>query len=251
MTAWLTLFRREVWRFLKVSVQTLLAPVVSTLLYLLIFKHVLEAHVQVYPGIGYTAFLLPGLVMMAMLQNAFANSSSSLIQAKLTGNLVFILLPPFAYWEFFLAFVAAAIVRGLAVGLGVWVGGLVFAPLWPVHPLWIFGFAVTGCAFLGALGLMASVWAESYDHLAAFQNFVIVPLTFLAGVFYSLHSLPLFWQQVSRWNPFFYLVDGFRYGCFGVSDVAPGESLLIVGASLLAVSLATLAMLRCGYKLRQ
>lgn len=251
MTGLYTLFLKEVLRFWKVSLQTILSPLVTTLLYLLIFSHVLESHVQVYPGVSYGAFLIPGLVMMAMLQNAFANSSSSLIQSKMSGNIVFILLPPLAYWEFYVAYVGASIVRGVVVGAGVGLAGLWFSPLPIAHPLWTLAFAVAGCAMLGAAGIVSALWAEDYDQMAAVQNFVVVPLTFLSGVFYSIHSLPLFWQAASRYNPFFYLIDGFRYGFFGVSDVAPGEGLLIVAVCFLALSLATLQLLKSGYKLRK
>jgi ABC-2 type transport system permease protein len=250
MTGLWTLFYKELLRFWKVSLQTILSPLVTTLLYLLIFSHVLEGHVEVYPGVGYTAFLIPGLVMMAMLQNAFANSSSSLIQSKMAGNIVFLLLPPLAYWEFFTAYVAAAVVRGLVVGLGVGLAGWWFAPLTLAHPLWLLAFALLGCAMLGAFGIVTALWAGGYDQMAAVQNFVIMPLTFLSGVFYSIHSLPPFWQALSRYNPFFYLIDGFRYGFFGVSDVSPVLGLSIVGMGFLALSLATLALLKSGYKLR-
>jgi ABC-2 type transport system permease protein len=250
MTGLWTLFYKELLRFWKVSLQTILSPLVTTLLYLLIFSHVLEGHVEVYPGVGYTAFLIPGLVMMAMLQNAFANSSSSLIQSKMAGNIVFLLLPPLAYWEFFTAYVAAAVVRGLVVGLGVGLAGWWFAPLTLAHPLWLLAFALLGCAMLGAFGIATALWAGGYDQMAAVQNFVIMPLTFLSGVFYSIHSLPPFWQALSRYNPFFYLIDGFRYGFFGVSDVSPVLGLSIVGMGFLALSLATLALLKSGYKLR-
>lgn len=251
MTGLLTLFYKELLRFWKVSLQTVLSPLVTTLLYLLIFSHVLESHVQVYPDVHYTAFLVPGLVMMAMLQNAFSNSSSSLIQSKMTGNIVFMLLSPLAYWEFFVAYVAAAVARGAVVGLGVGLAGLWFVPLSLAHPLWMLAFAVLGCAILGAAGIVASLWADNYDQMAAVQNFIIVPLTFLSGVFYSIHSLPPFWQAVSHANPFFYLIDGFRYGFFGVSDVSPLLALTIVATCFLALSLATLLLLKSGYKLRK
>ena len=250
MTGFFTLFYKELLRFWKVSFQTVLAPVLTALLYLMIFSHVLEAHVQVYPGVRYTAFLVPGLVMMSLLQNAFANSSSSLIQSKVTGNIVFVLLPPLSHLEFFGAYVLAAAVRGLVVGLGVLLVALFFVPV-TIHSLfWILAFALFGAAILGTLGIIAGIWADKFDQLAAFQNFVIVPLTFLSGVFYSIHSLPDFWQQVSHFNPFFYMIDGFRYGFFGVSDVSPWLSLAIVAGSLLALSFATLALLKRGYKLR-
>ncbi len=250
MTGFSTLFYKEILRFWKVSFQTILAPVLTALLYLLIFSHVLEEHVQVYPGVRYTAFLIPGLAMMSLLQNAFANSSSSLIQSKIMGNIVFILLPPLSHLEFFGAYVLASAVRGVVVGLGVFVITAMFVPVPVQNLLWVVAFALLGSAILGTLGIIAGIWADKFDQLAAFQNFVIFPLTFLSGVFYSIHSLPPFWQQVSHFNPFFYMIDGFRYGFFGVSDVSPYLSLAIVGGSLLALSFATLSLLKRGYKLR-
>ena len=250
MTGFSTLFYKEILRFWKVSFQTILAPVLTALLYLLIFSHVLEGHVQVYPGVRYTAFLIPGLAMMSLLQNAFANSSSSLIQSKITGNIVFMLLPPLSHLEFFGAYVLASAVRGVVVGLGVFVVTAMFVPVPVQNLLWVVAFALLGSAILGTLGIIAGIWADKFDQLAAFQNFVIIPLTFLSGVFYSIHSLPPFWQSVSHANPFFYMIDGFRYGFFGVSDVPPYLSLAIVGGSLLALSFATLSLLKRGYKLR-
>ena len=250
MLSFYTLFYKEVLRVQKVAFQTLLAPVLTALLYLLIFSHVLEQHVEVYPGVRYTAFLIPGLVMMSVLQNAFANSSSSLIQSKITGNIVFVLLAPIAYGEFFAAYVLASVVRGLAVGLGVYLSALWFAQPPLQYPLWILLFAVLGSAFLGSLGVVAGIWAEKFDQLAGFQNFIIMPLTFLSGVFYSIHSLPTFWQSLSRFNPIFYMIDGFRYGFFGTSDISPWLSLAVVGGCLLLMTGFTLAMLRSGYKLR-
>ena len=249
MSGFRTLLYKEVLRFWKVSFQTIAAPVLTSLLYLLIFAHVLDAHVQVN-GVRYTAFLIPGLVMMSVLQNAFANSSSSLIQSKVTGSVVFVLLPPISYTEFYLAYAVAAMLRGLMVGLGVLVATCWFAPLTFVAPFWILAFAVLGGGIMGSLGMIAGIWAEKFDQLAGFQNFLIMPLTMLSGVFYSIHSLPEFWQQVSHLNPVFYMIDGFRFGFFGVSDVAPLTSLAVVVASFIAVALATLALLRSGYKLR-
>jgi len=250
MTGFRTLFYKEVLRFWKVATQTLTAPIVTAMLYLLIFGQVLEGRVEVYPGVTYTAFLVPGLVMMSVLQNAFANSSSSLIQSKITGNLVFILLPPLSHWEMFGAYVLAAMVRGLAVGLGVFVITAWFAHLSFVAPLWIFAFALLGSAILGTMGLIAGIWAEKFDQLAAFQNFLIMPATFLAGVFYSIHSLPSFWLAVSHANPFFYMIDGFRYGFFGHSDVAPGVSFAIVATFFVVLAGVAITMLKSGYKLR-
>jgi ABC-2 type transport system permease protein len=250
VTGWQTLFYKEVLRFWKVSFQTIAAPVLTAVLYMLIFGHVLENHVKVYDSVPYTAFLVPGLVMMSVLQNSFANSSSSLIQSKIMGNLVFVLLTPLSHWSWFFAYVASSMVRGLAVGLGVFVVTGWFAPLSYAAPLWIITFAVLGAALLGALGLVAGLWAEKFDQLAAFQNFVIMPMTFLSGVFYSIHSLPLVWQQVSHLNPFFYMIDGFRYGFFGQSDVSPWISLAVVGSALLLVSAVTVKLLKSGYKIR-
>ena len=251
MTGFYTLFYKELLRFWKVSFQTVLAPVLTALLYLLIFSHVLEGHVQVYPGVSYTTFLIPGLVMMAVLQNAFANSSSSLIQSKVTGNIIFILLPPLSYREFFMAYTLASAVRGLVVGFGVFLVTLFFVSVPMHHPAWILLFALTGSCILGAMGIIAGIWAEKFDQLAGFQNFIIMPLTFLSGVFYSIHSLPAFWQGLSHFNPFFYMIDGFRYGFFGVSDVSPYLSMSIVATCFLALSFMALALLKSGYKLRQ
>ncbi len=245
-----TLLYKEVLRFWKVSFQTVAAPVLTAVLYLLIFGHVLEDHVKVYGSVGYTSFLIPGLVMMSVLQNAFANSSSSLIQSKITGNLVFLLVAPLSHWAWFLAYVGASVVRGLVVGAGVLLVTLWFAPLQAAAPGWILVFVVAGAAMMGALGLVAGLWAEKFDQIAAFQNFIIMPMTFLSGVFYSVTSLPPFWRQVSHLNPFFYMIDGFRNGFFGVSDVSPWVSLGVVGASLALVCALCLHLLRIGYKIR-
>lgn len=245
-----TLFYKEILRFWKVAFQTVLAPVITALLYLTIFGHALRGHVQVYPGVEYTSFLIPGLVMMSVLQNAFANSSSSLIQSKITGNLVFVLLPPLSHYEMFGAYVLAAVARGLAVGFGVFIVTIWFVPVSFSAPLYIIAFAIFGAAILGTLGLIAGIWAEKFDQLAAFQNFLIMPLTFLSGVFYSTHTLPPVWREVSRLNPFFYMIDGFRYGFFGMSDINPLESLVIVAGFFVVLAVVAMRMLASGYKLR-
>ncbi len=250
MIGFQTLFYKEVLRFWKVATQTIAAPILTAMLYLLIFGHVLQEHVQVYPGVRYTAFLIPGLVMMSVLQNAFSNTSSSLIQSKITGNLVFVLLPPLSHWELFGAYVLAAAVRGLAVGGGVFMVTAWFADLTFVAPWWIFLFALLGAAMLGTMGLIAGIWAEKFDQLAAFQNFLIMPATFLSGVFYSIHSLPPFWQTVSHFNPFFYMIDGFRYGFFGQSDIDPMLSFAIVTTFFLITAGFAIHLLKIGYKLR-
>ena len=250
MSGWQMLFRKEILRFWKVGFQTVAAPVMTAILYLLIFGHVLEDRVEVFQGVCYTAFLLPGLIMMSVLQNAFANSSSSLIQSKVMGNLVFILLTPLSHRAWFVAYVGSSMVRGLVVGAGVllctfWAADLQFAA-----PHWILVFALLGAGLLGTLGVIAGLWAEKFDQMAAFQNFIIMPMTFLSGVFYSIHSLPPFWQQVSHLNPFFYMIDGFRYGFFGQSDVSPWISLGVVAAALAVVGTIALHLLKSGYKIR-
>ena len=250
MSGFPTLFRKEIVRFWKVSVQTVAAPVLSALLYLLIFSHVLSGRVEAFPGVSYTQFLVPGLAMMSMLQNAFANSSSSLIQSKISGNIIFILLPPLSPLELFGAYLLASIARAAAVGAGVFIAAFMLVPVPIAHPLWAIAFGVLGSGLLGALGIIAGIWAEKFDQIAAFQNFLIMPLTFLSGVFYSIHSLPPFWLGLTHLNPFFYMIDGFRFGFFGQADVSPWFSLAIAGGAFCALSFFALQLLRSGYKLR-
>ena len=250
MSGFYTLFYKEWLRFWKVNVQTVLAPVLTALLFLLVFGHTLRSTLEPYPGVGYTAFLVPGLAMMAVLQNAFANSSSSLMQSKMTGSIIFVLLPPLSHREFFFAYLLAAVARGLVCGAGVMLFAVWFVNLRFEHPLWILVFGLLGSGIMGVLGIIAGMQSDRMDQLSAFQNFIILPLTFLSGVFYSLHSLPPFWQGLSHLNPFFYMVDGFRYGFFGVGDVSPWLSATIVAACLAALSLLTLRLIRTGYKLR-
>jgi ABC-2 type transport system permease protein len=250
-SGWHSLFKKEVLRFWKVSAQTITAPVLTSVLYLLIFHHVLADHVKVYDTVSYTSFLIPGLVMMSVLQNAFANTSSSLVQSKMMGNLVFLLVTPLSHWHWFVAYVGAAIVRGLVVGLGVYVVTVWFGDFHLYNPIWMLIFGFMGAALMGVLGLIAGIWADKFDQMSAFQNFFIMPLTFLSGVFYSIHSLPSFWQSVSHLNPFFYMIDGFRFGFFGKSDISPWISLGVVSIALCIVSGVAIHMLRIGYKIRQ
>ena len=251
MSGFPTLLYKELLRFWKVSFQTVAAPVLTALLYLVVFAYALGDRLSVFPGVSYAQFLVPGLVMMSVLQNSFANSSSSLIQSKITGNVVFMLLPPISYVEFFGAYVLASMVRGLVVGAGVLAVTVWFVDLRVSEPLWVVAFALLCSAILGALGLVAGIWADKFDQIAAFQNFVILPLTFLSGVFYSIQSLPPLWQKASHLNPFFYMIDGFRYGFFGVSDTPPLASLAVVAVSFVLLAALCLRMLQTGYKLRQ
>ena len=245
-----TLLYKELLRFWKVAFQTVAGPVLSALLYLIIFAQALGDQVRVFEGVPYSAFLVPGLVMMSILQNAFANSSSSLIQSKITGNLVFVLVTPISHLEFFGAYVLASVARGLVVGAGVLAVTVWFVELRLAAPLWALAFALLGSALLAVLGLLAGIWAEKFDQIAAFQSFLVLPLTMLSGVFYSIHTLPPLWQKISHLNPFFYMIDGFRYGFFGASDVAPAASFAVVAVSLALLSAATLRLLQSGHKLR-
>ena len=245
-----TLLSKEVTRWRKVWMQTVLAPVVTSLLYLLVFGHVLEGRVEVFPGVSYTQFLIPGLLMMTVIQNAFANTSSSLIQSKVMGSIVFILLPPFSALEMFLSYIGAAVLRGLAVGVGVFMLAYFYVQV-PIDNFFvILIFAILGSYVMAALGLIAGMWAEKFDQISAFQNFLIVPLTFLSGVFYSIKTLPPFWYQLSKFNPFFYMIDGFRYGFFGQSDQPLVLSLGIMTLAALVLTGICVRMLQSGYKLR-
>lgn len=248
----MALFQKEMQRFLKVSVQTILAPVISALLFLLVFAFLLEGRLEPLPGVSYSAFLVPGLAMMTLQQNAFANSSSSLTQSKITGNVVFLMLSPMRPWEWLVGYVGGATARGLACGLVVWLTSLPMVAIGPFHsPLLVAAFALLASVVMGCLGLIAALYADRWDHVAAFQNFVINPLTFLAGVFYSVHSLPPTFQFISHLNPFFYLIDGLRFGVFGQGDVLPWLSLSI--CLVFALGLLTLChqLIARGWRIRQ
>ena len=245
------LFQKETLRFWRVVFQTIGAPALATVLYFFIFTHVLGDRVRVYDGVSYPHFLAPGLVMMSVLQNAFANTSSSLIQSKVTGNLTLLLLPPISAFTFFFAYICAAVLRGLLVGASVYLAAVLFlgqAAL--ASPLWALAFALCGGALTGALGFVAGLWAERFDQIALFTNFIIMPLTFLSGVFYSIHSLPDWWRALSQANPFFYLIDGFRYGFFAASDVSPAFSLAIAVAMTAGVCFFAYYLFLRGYKTR-
>ncbi|MEK9932390.1 MAG: ABC transporter permease [Methylophilaceae bacterium] len=245
-----TLFKKEMLRFWRVVFQTVASPVITGILYLMIFSHVLGDRLEVYEGVPYTSFLIPGLIMMSLLQNSFANSSSSLIQSKVMGNIVFLLLTPLSYLQFFIAFLLAAILRGIFVGLAIYLLAIIYIDLPILHPFLVLTFSFLGGGLLGAFGIIAGIWADRFDQMAAFGNFVIMPLSFLSGVFYSIHSLPEVWQILSRFNPFFYMIDGFRFGFFGQSDVSPWFSLTILGISFILLSVLAIQMLKSGFKLR-
>jgi ABC-2 type transport system permease protein len=245
-----TLTRKEIKRFWSVLGQTVTAPVITALLYLVVFGQALEGRVEVYPGVGYTQFLMPGLIMMSVIQNSFANSSSSLTQAKIMGNLVFVLMAPLASWELFAAYLVSSLLRAGLVAV------VLYAATWPFVHLPVHSFAILLGMFLLAggslcvIGVIAGIVASKFDHLASFQNFLILPASFLSGVFYSIHSLPEFWQQVSHWNPFFYMIDGFRHGFLGVGDVPVWQCFAWAGGFFAVLSAACLRMLVTGYRLR-
>ncbi|MBI3171344.1 MAG: ABC transporter permease [Hydrocarboniphaga effusa] len=245
-----TLTLKEIKRFWSVLGQTVTAPVITALLYLLVFAQVMQGRVEIYPGVGYTQFLIPGLIMMAVIQNAFANTSSSMAQSKIMGNLVFVLMAPLAAWELFVAHLAASLLRAALVA------SVLYAATWPFVHLPVESAAVLLGMFLLAggslavIGLIAGIIADKFDHLAAFQNFLILPASFLSGVFYSIHSLPAFWQQVSHFNPIFYMIDGFRHGFLGVGDVAVWQCFAWTGGFFVFASAICLWMLTTGYKLR-
>ena len=250
LTGFQTLLKKEVKRFWNVLGQTVTAPVITALLYLLVFAQALKDRASAYEGVSYTEFLLPGLVMMAVIQNAFANTSSSLAQSKIMGNLVFLLMAPLGPLEWFAAYVFAAVVRALLVALAMLVVSLPFVPLPLAAPGTLIVMFVLSAASLSVLGIIAGIVSQKFDHLAAFGNFFITPLSFLSGVFYSVHSLPPFWYHASHLNPFFYMIDGFRYGFFGAADVPIAQSLLWCTAFFVTCSAVCLWMLVTGYKLR-
>jgi ABC-2 type transport system permease protein len=245
-----TLCRKEVNRFLKIPTQTVLAPVVTTLLFLAVFTLALGGAVRMVGDIHFIDFLAPGLIIMAVAQNAFANSSSSLISAKMQGNIVDILMPPLGAGEIVFALVWGGVMRGLVVGAAVAVAMLLFAPLAIHDPFAIVFYAVSGAMMLALLGVLGGLWAEKFDQMSAVTNFVITPLSFLSGTFYSVERLPSFWHGVSQFNPFFYMIDGFRYGLIGHA-----ESSLVVGVAVMTGvvtalwSLAYVLVAR-GYKLK-
>lgn len=235
--AFRTLLTKEIHRFLKVWLHSLAAPILTGFLYLVVFGEALAKHLPVYEGVTYTAFIIPGLIMMTVLQNAFANTSSSLLQSKISGSLVFVLMPCFPAVDFVLAYVGASVVRSLFTGVGLYLVCLWWAHPPIVVPFFILAFSLLGAILMASLGLLTALKAQKYDHLGAVQNFVVMPLTFLSGVFYSIEALPAFWQQVTHVNPFYYMVDGFRQGFFGTGHADPWLSLVIV--ALVSVLLVT------------
>lgn len=248
--AFLTLFEKEVTRFLKVWQHTIAAPILTGFLYLVVFGEALSRHLPVYEGVSYTAFIIPGLIMMTVLQNAFSNTASSFIQSKISGNLVFVLLPAIPGPAMAAAYICASFVRAALAGAGLYLACAFWAAPPVREPVLLVAFAFCGAMIMASLGLITALWAEKYDQMGAVMNFVVMPLTFLSGVFYSVESLPPVWQALSRFNPFFYLVDGFRQGFFGVGATNAALSLVVAGATAFAAAAAATILLSRGWKIR-
>lgn len=245
-----TLFAREVRRFVKVHQQTIWAPVVTTLLFYAVFALALGGRDRMVGDIPYLEFLGPGLIMMAMVQNAFANTSSSMVIAKVQGNIVDILMPPLAPLEMVVAFVMGGVVRGLAVGLATAIAIHLVVPMTLPHPGFVVFHAVAASMMLALLGFVGGVWSEKFDHIAAVTNFVVTPLSFLSGTFYSVQSLPPAFWWIAHFDPFFYMIDGFRYGFIGRSDSAPWLGVAVMVATTVALWGLAWRMVAIGYKLK-
>jgi ABC-2 type transport system permease protein len=245
-----TLYVKEVQRFRKILVQTIAAPVVTTLLFYFVFALALGGSARAVGDVPFLAFLAPGLIIMSMAQNAFANSSSSLLSAKMQGNIVDILMPPLSASELTIGFVMGGVTRGLVVGFVTAIVVYFFAPLHVHSFAFIVLHAVLGCVMLSALGVLGAIWAEKFDHMAAVTNFIITPLTFLSGTFYSVERLPETWHFVAHLNPFFYMIDGFRYGFIGHADGSLGLGLAVMIGACAALWIACHVMFARGYKIK-
>ncbi len=245
-----TLIKKEVGRFMVVYLQTIIAPVITTLLFYAVFMLAFGGITKEVSGIPFLEFLAPGLIMMAMAQNAFANTSSSLIIAKIQGNIVDVLMPPLSHLELFTGYVVGGVLRGLAVGLTAILALYIFIPQ-SIHSVAaIIGFGILGSYFMATMGILAGIWAEKFDHIAAFTNFFVTPLTFLSGTFYSIHSLPDMWEGVAIFNPFFYMIDGFRSGFIGINEGGLLAGVLLLFACNIVLTAIAYVMLRTGYKIK-
>jgi ABC-2 type transport system permease protein len=245
-----TLFVREIRRFMRVNMQTVVAPALTALLYLVVFRYAMgDRHV---PGldVDYFTFLIPGLVMMSMLQNAFANTSSSVITSKVMNVHIYLLMAPLSAIEVVGAFLAAAVIRAVVVAIVFLAVLMPFADIPVTHVWMILLYGICGSAIMGGLGLVGGMWSRKFDDMALVNNFVILPLTFLSGVFYSVEQLPPFWQQVNHFNPFFYIIDGFRHGFIGVGDTDPATAAGIVLAAVVLCFVGCCLLWRSGWRLK-
>ena len=245
-----TLYVKEVRRFAKVFTQTLISPLVTTLLFLAIFTLALGRSVQQVGGVGYAEFLFPGLVMMSMVQNAFANTSSSLVIAKIQGNIVDLLMPPLTPLERTIGLAGGGLTRGIVVGIATWVAMVPFVPLSAAHPGFILFHAVMASLLMSLVGVLAGVWAEKFDHMAGITNFIVTPAAFLSGTFYSAERLPPLWQGVAHMNPLFYMIDGFRYGFIGHADGSLTAGILVLLGANAALLWLTHRLFATGYHLK-
>ena len=245
-----TLASREVQRFLSVWTQTICAPLVTAGLFLLIFSIAIGPTRGDVMGVPFTHFIAPGILMMTVIQNAFANTSSSIVISKVQGNIVDTLMPPLSAGEIVLGYLAGAIARGVLVAFVIALGLMVFLNIVPQHPLWALTFAILGAAFLGGLGIVAGLYANKFDQMAAITNFIVTPLAFLSGTFYSVKALPPVLNEITHFNPIFYLIDGFRYGMIGVSDSSPQLGLAVAVAATIAISLIGWRMISTGARLK-
>jgi ABC-2 type transport system permease protein len=245
-----TLVEREIWRFMKVSAQTLAAPVMSTLLFMAVFSLAMSGRTSGVAGVAYADFLAPGLMMMGIISNAFQNSSSSLIIAKVQGNAVDFLMPPLSAGELTVAFIAGAVARGLLVGFASALAAAPLAHVLPTHWWAVIYFSLTAALIFSAMGLIGGIWASKFDNLAAITNFIITPLTFLSGTFYSVERLPEPFRTFSQFNPVHYMIDGFRYGFIGAADLNLPISAAVTGAVAVALVAACWRLLASGWRLK-
>jgi ABC-2 type transport system permease protein len=245
-----TLYQREVYRFLKVYTQTIAAPVVTTLLFYAVFALALGGVVRMAGSVPFLVFLGPGLIVMAMAQNAFANTSSSMVISKVQGNIVDVLMPPLSPLEMAVAYVGGGITRGMLVGVVTGAAIWVFVPLGIYSPGYILFHGLMASMMLAQLGMIGGIWSEKFDHIAAFTNFVVTPLTFLSGTFYSVDRLPPTFWWLAHFNPFFYMIDGFRYGFIGQSDGTLAIGVAVMLGINAALGVLLLRMLSTGYKLK-
>lgn len=245
-----TLFKKETWRFLKVYNQTLLAPVITSLLFLAVFHLAMGSHVNSVAGVPFEQFMASGLIIMAVVQQSFANSSSSLVMSKVIGMIVDVLMPPFSAGQIIIAMIGACIVRGVLVGIISVIAISVFIHL-EVHHWWAaVYFLVMSSMLLGLLGLFAGIVSESFDHMSAITSYIITPLAFLSGTFYSLENLPPAWQMAAHLNPFFYMIDGFRYGMTGHTDTDVGIGAAVILVANIALAMLCYRLIAKGYRLK-
>lgn len=246
-----TLVRKEAGRFLKVYTQTILAPVVTTVLFYAVFATAFGGEGRTAGDLPYMTFLAPGLVMMAIAQNAFANTSSSIMISKVQGNIVDVLMPPLSPLELYAGYAAGGVLRGAVVGLVCWASVALFFTGAGIHSLFcVLAFTVLGSLMLSSLGIAGGLWSEKFDHIAAVTNFIVTPLTFLSGTFYALNALPEAWQAVARLNPFFYMIDGFRYGVTGYAEAPAAMGIAVLAAVNAVLGFACYALLKSGYKIK-